>query len=85
MHENQKSMSRDEFLLAMDEILGLKAGTLRGDEKIEDLQNWDSTTLITLIALAESNNDVNISPEEVVSCSSIADLLRLAQLDGSAS
>ena len=36
-------MTRDEFLLEMDETLGLPAGTLRGHEKLEELENWDST------------------------------------------
>ncbi len=49
-------MSRKEFLLQMDEILGLRAGTLRGDEKLEDLQNWDSTALIGMVVLAEAAN-----------------------------
>ena len=51
---NTMPMNRDEFLLEMDEILDLPAGTLRGHEKLEELQNWDSTSLITFIALAES-------------------------------
>jgi acyl carrier protein len=78
-------MTREEFLLEMDEILGLRAGTLRGDEKLDELQNWDSTALITLIVLAETANEAHISPEQVVGCSSVADLLRLAGVDGSSS
>lgn len=76
-------MTREGFLLELDEILGLRPGTLRGDEKLEELENWDSTTLIGLIALAETMNNVHISPEQVVGCSTVADLLRLAQVDGS--
>jgi acyl carrier protein len=71
-------MTRDEFLLEMDEILGQPAGTLRGEEKLEELENWDSTSLITLIALADTNNGVHISPDQIVNCSTVADLLRLA-------
>lgn len=67
----------------MDDILGLSAGTLRGDENLEELENWDSTALISLIVLAETSNNVHISPEQVVGCSTVADLLRLAQVDGS--
>jgi len=78
-------MSREEFLLEMDEILDLKPGTLRGHEKLEDLKNWDSTALISLIAMAETNNSAQIAPDEVVGCSTVADLLRLAQVDGSSS
>ncbi len=73
-------MTRNAFLLEMDEILGLPAGTLRGHEKLEELPNWDSTSLITFIALADDNNGVSISPEQIVNCSSVADLLRLAQV-----
>ena len=40
MPENRKLMTREEFLLEIDEILGLRAGTLRGDERLEELENW---------------------------------------------
>ncbi len=78
-------MTREEFLLEMDEILGLRAGTLRGNEKLEELERWDSTALISLIVLAETHNSAQISPDQVVGCSTVADLLRLAQVDGSSS
>jgi acyl carrier protein len=79
--ENQNRMSRDAFLLEIDEILGLNPGTLHGDEKLEELQNWDSTALISTIVLAESAKEGHISPDQVVNCSTVADLLRLAGVD----
>jgi hypothetical protein len=85
VHQDQKPMTREEFLLQMDEILGLPPGTLRGHEKLEDLENWDSTTLISLILLADANNSVPITPDQVVGCSTVADLLRLAQVAGTSS
>lgn len=81
MQENQRPMSRKEFLLEMEEILGLRAGTLRGDEKLEDLENWDSTALVSLIVLAETSNNTTISPDQVVGCSTVGDLLRLARIE----
>ena len=74
MPEKSEKMTREEFLLEMDEILGMRAGTLRGDEKLEELQNWDSTALIGLIVLAETANNTHISPDQVVGCSTVADL-----------
>jgi acyl carrier protein len=74
-------MTSNEFLSQMDEILDLPAGTLRGHEKLEELTNWDSTSLITFIALAESSNGVSISPGQIVACSTVADLLQLAQVE----
>jgi len=76
-------MTRNEFLLEMDEILGLPAGALRGHEKLEELENWDSTALVTLISLAEINNGVNMSLQQIVGCSTVADLLRLAEVESS--
>jgi acyl carrier protein len=75
------TMNRNEFLLQMDEILDLPAGTLRGNENLEDLTNWDSTSLITFIAMAETNNGVTISPGQIVTCCTVADLLHLAQVE----
>jgi acyl carrier protein len=83
--EIRRTMTREEFLLEMDEILGLRGGTLRGDEKLDDLPNWDSTALVGLLVLAETANDANISPDQVVGCSTVADLLRLAGVGGSSS
>lgn len=85
MIENQKVMTREEFLLEMDEILGLRTGTLQGNEKLEELQNWDSTAMVGLIVLAETANNTQISPDQVIGCTTVADLLRLAQVDGTTS
>ena len=74
-------MTRDKFLLEMDEILGLPGGTLRGHEKLEELETWDSVALINLIVLAENQNNASITPEQVVTCSTVADLLRLAGVE----
>ncbi|MFY9726825.1 MAG: phosphopantetheine-binding protein [Bryobacteraceae bacterium] len=74
-------MTDDEFLLEMDEILGLPAGTIRGSEKLDELENWDSTALITFVSIAETNSGVHISPNQIVECSTVADLLRLAGVD----
>jgi acyl carrier protein len=83
--ENRKPLTSEEFLLEMDEILGLRAGTLRGNEKLDELQNWDSVALVELIVLAETTNNADISFEQVVGCSTVADLLRLAGVGGSSS
>jgi acyl carrier protein len=75
-------MTREEFLLEMDGMLGLRPGTLRGTEKLEELESWDSTALIGMIVLAESANNAEISIDEVVGCSTVGDLLRIAGVDG---
>jgi acyl carrier protein len=78
-------MTKAEFLLEMDEILGLRAGTIRGPEKLDELENWDSTALIGFVAIAEANSGMSISPHQIVNCSTVADLLQLARVEGSSS
>jgi len=78
-------MNRDKFLSQMDEILGLPIGTIRGHEKLEELENWDSTALVSFIALADAASGVDISLDQIVSCSTVADLVRLAHVGGSSS
>jgi acyl carrier protein len=71
-------MRGNEFLLEMDQVLGLPPGTVRGDERLEDLENWDSMALVTFIALAESNSGARVTPNQVVECATVKDLMRLA-------
>jgi acyl carrier protein len=78
-------MTKAEFLLQMDEILGVRAGTIRGHEKLDELESWDSLALISFVAMAQSNSGVSISPHQIFKCSTVADLLRIAQVDGSPS
>jgi acyl carrier protein len=74
-------MTREKFLLEIDEILDLPAGTLRGDEKLEDIETWDSIALINLVVLAETQANASITPDQVLTCTTIADLLRLAGVE----
>lgn len=74
-------MTREEFLIAVDEILELAPGTLKGPENLADFPLWDSTALISFIALADSNNNVRIAPRELGSCETVQDLLRIAKVE----
>jgi acyl carrier protein len=68
----------------MDEIIGLPAGKLRGNERLEDLEGWDSLALITMIQLVETVSRVRITPNQIVNCATVADVLLLAQVEGNA-
>ena len=46
-------MKKAQFLLALDELLELKPGTLKGSEKLSSFDNWDSLAVISLIALVD--------------------------------
>jgi hypothetical protein len=65
-----------ELLLAFDDVLELPRGTLKGEEKLENLENWNSMAIITLIALGEECG-VRLSDEQLISSRTISDVLKL--------
>lgn len=74
-------MTREEFLKSVDEILELSPGTLRGPEKLDDFPLWDSTAIVSFMALADSNNKTKLVPRALGNCETIDDLLRLAKVE----
>ena len=75
-------MTRKEFLVAIDEILELPSGTLKGPEKLEEFYLWDSTAVVSFMALADSNNGVRIAPRDLGSCETVDDILSIAKVEG---
>ena len=73
-------MSRAEFLKSFDEILELEPGTLTGPEKLDDYPLWDSTAMISFMALADSNNGASLVPRDLASAKTVDDLLKLAHV-----
>ena len=75
-------MTRDEFLAELDEVLDLPRGTLKGPERLDGLEQWNSTAMIGFIALADSNNGSRFSPRQIAGCATVEDLLTLAGAGG---
>jgi acyl carrier protein len=71
-------MTKQEFLLAMDNLLELPEHTLSGPEKLDDMENWNSMAMIEYIALADTHSGLKLSPRQIRDCNSIDDLGRLA-------
>ena len=71
-------MTRQELLTQLDELLELPAGTLIGDEKLEELEHWDSLAMVSFIALADEHCNMRLSPRQFVTCNTVNDLVQLA-------
>ncbi len=74
-------MSKADFLRGLDEILELPEGSLRGSERLEDLENWNSLAVVSFIALADQKTKAKIQVRQIGACETVADLLRLAQVE----
>ncbi len=71
-------MNKSEFLTHVDKILELPEGTLKGDEKLEDLENWDSVSMVSFIALADEQYGTRLTARQFGNCETVDDLVNLA-------
>lgn len=73
-------MTREEFLTSFAEILEVAPDALQGSEKLDDFPLWDSTAMISFMALADSNNGAKLAPRAMAECQTVNDLLNLAKV-----
>jgi len=60
------------------EILQVPDGSLTGQEELLSLENWNSLAVIGYMALVDERYGVTLSPEKVMACKTVNDLLDLA-------
>ena len=74
-------MTRKQFLLALDKLVELPAGTLQAPERLNELERWNSMAIVGFIALADTMNRATLSVTQIMACSTVADLLKVVGLD----
>lgn len=70
-------MNKQEFLNSLEEILELDDNTLKGDEVLMDIEQWDSLAFLSVIAMADESFDIVIEGSELEKIKSVADLVAL--------
>ena len=70
-------MTRQTFLLQLDDLLELPSATLKGPEELDSMENWNSMAMVSFIALADEHFDYSISPRQFANCKTVNDLLGL--------
>ena len=70
-------MSKAEFLKHLTEILEMPPGSLNGDEKLDDLEDWTSMAMVSFIAFAHEHFGKTLSPRLFTTCDTVADLGKL--------
>jgi acyl carrier protein len=74
-------MKKEDFLEQMADIVEVPAGSLTGNEKLEDLEGWSSVSMVSFIAFADEHFSKALSPRQFVGCDTIADLGRLVGVE----
>jgi acyl carrier protein len=72
-------MSKSEFYLKMEDALESSPGTVEGSQVLADLEGWDSTAVISFIAMIDSEYGVSLPAKEIAACRTVDDLFELVK------
>jgi len=70
-------MEQRVFLDQLADMVELPPGTLTGEEKLADLDGWNSIALMSFIAFADEHFGKNLSPRQFTTCNTVTDLGKL--------
>jgi acyl carrier protein len=73
-------MTMDEFLSQFGELLEMPAGSLGAQDKLADLEGWNSMAMVGFIAFADEHFGKTLSPRQFANCSTVSDLAGLVGL-----
>jgi acyl carrier protein len=76
-------VSKVEFLNYLSEILEVPAGSLSGNDKLADLEEWTSVAMVSFIAFADEHFGKMLSPRLFTTCDTIDDLGKLVGITDS--
>ena len=69
-------MKKSDIYAALDEVLELDEGTIKGEEVLEDMQ-WESISIVSFIALIDEEFEIILSADEVTECKTTGELAEL--------
>jgi acyl carrier protein len=72
-------MSKEEFVRELEQILEKKTGSLQGHELLEDLEEWDSLAMMSLMAMVDEKAGIQIAARQLAGCKNVNDLYALIQ------
>ncbi len=73
-------MDKSAFFAAVAEILEANPAGLTGDEQINDVGNWDSLSVISFVAMVDSDMDQIVDGEQLKGARTLNDLAALVGL-----
>ena len=73
-------MTKSEFLDQVAEVLEVEPGSLKGEEKLEDLEGWSSIAMVSFMGFADEHFGIRLSPRQFGTCKDVNDLAKLVGL-----
>jgi acyl carrier protein len=75
----EQKMNRQEFLSAVEELIEMDPGTLKGDEVLDSLEGWDSLAVITFIALVDESLGMILEGDKLADTTTMAELMAMVE------
>lgn len=72
-----KSMTKPEFLHLFEEQLEIPEGSLNENQRLVDVESWDSLAALLFIALADEKLGVTVAGNDIAKAKTINELLAL--------
>jgi len=69
--------NQPNFLAMMDELLEQAPGTINAEDRLADLEDWDSLTLMSFMAKVNTSYGLILSPQRIAQCKTVNDLEEL--------
>jgi acyl carrier protein len=70
-------MQHREFLDCVAEMIEVPAGTLTGQERLDELEGWTSVAMVSFIGFGDEHFRKTLSPRQFTTCETINDLGQL--------
>jgi acyl carrier protein len=70
-------MENTEVYNQLAVLMETQIGSVDGDQELESLENWNSLTIISFMALADGEYGITLSPKSILECRTVKDLANL--------
>jgi acyl carrier protein len=70
-------LTKQDFYRELETMLDLPAGMITGEEALDDLQGWDSMSMLSFIVLADSKLGVVVSAATLSAAKTVQDLVAM--------
>jgi acyl carrier protein len=68
---------KEEFCRKMDQLLNISAGSVKEQQELKTLKNWDSLTILEFIVMADTDYGSDLQPVDITACKTLDDLAQL--------
>ena len=70
-------MTREEFIVEIEDIISADEGTLSIESKLGELEDWDSLAIISFIAMVDKKLSKKVDVASIKGCQTIEDLMNI--------